>query len=147
MSAPVSRLASGLIWRCCTLAPTTWLPTLRCISLQDCDALLQELDKLAVRTAWLGPPNLGLAPLFPRPYARVMASRSRLAAQVFSAAAARHDVVFVDFSAPPHVAHFRTRRRKHFAVDGFHPNSATYRYAYTTAREMLGLQARPGLIG
>jgi hypothetical protein len=70
-----------------------------------------------------------------------------LAAQVFSAAAARHDVVFVDFSAPPHVAHFRTRRRNHFAVDGFHPNSATYRYAYTTAREMLGLQARPGLIG
>jgi len=57
--------------------------------------------------------------------------------------AARHGVVFVDFSAPAHVAHFRARRRTHFAVDGFHPNSASYKYAYTTAREMLGLQARP----
>lgn len=111
---------------------------------RDCDTLLEELGKLAVRTAWLGPPDLGLAPLFPRPYARLMASRSRAAAQVFAAAAARHNVVFVDFSAPGHVAHFRRRRRKHFAVDGFHPNSATYRYAYTTAREMLGLQPRPG---
>jgi len=110
----------------------------------DCDALLQELGKLAVRTAWLGPPDLGLAPLFPRPYARVMASRSRAAAHVFCAAAARRNVVFVDFSAPVHAAHFRARRRNHFAVDGFHPNSATYRYAYTTAREMLGLRVRPG---
>jgi hypothetical protein len=73
-----------------------------------------------------------------------MGSRSRAAARVFSAAAARHSVVFVDFSAPTHVAHFRARRRKHFAVDGFHPNSASYKYGYTTARQMLGLQARPG---
>jgi lysophospholipase L1-like esterase len=108
----------------------------------DCDALLQELGQIAVRTAWLGPPDLGLAPLFPRPYAPVMASRSRAAAQVFCAAAARHDVVFVVFSAPAHAAHFRARRRDHFAADGFHPNSATYRYAYTAVREMLGLRAR-----
>ena len=109
----------------------------------DCDSLLQGLAKLAVRTVWLGPPDLGLAPLFPRPYAWVMASRSRAAAKVFSAAAARHSVVFVDFSAPTHVAHFRARRREHFAVDGFHPNSASYKYGYTTARQMLGLQAQP----
>ena len=109
----------------------------------DCDTLLQELGRLAVRTAWLGPPDLGLAPLFPRPYAWVMASRSRAASQVFSAAAARHNVVFVDFSAPAHVAYFRKRRRKHFAIDGFHPNSASYKYGYTTARQMLGLQSQP----
>jgi len=110
----------------------------------DCDTLLQELGELAVRTAWLGPPDLGLAPLFPRPYAWVMASRSRAAARVFSAAAARHSVVFVDFSAPAHGVHFRSRRRQHFAIDGFHPNSASYRYGYTTARQLLGLQAQPG---
>ena len=109
----------------------------------DCDTLLRELARLAIRTAWLGPPDLGLAPLFPRPYAWVMASRSRAASQVFSAAAARHDVVFVDFSAPSHVAYFRKRRRNHFAIDGFHPNSASYKYGYATTRRMLGLQPQP----
>ncbi len=109
----------------------------------DCDTLLQELGRLAVRTVWLGPPDLGLAPLFPRPYAWLMASRSRAASRVFAAAAARHEVGFVDFSAPAHVAHFRKRRRKHFAIDGFHPNSASYKYGYTTARQMLGLQLQP----
>jgi hypothetical protein len=73
-----------------------------------------------------------------------MASRSRAASQVFSAAAARHDVVFVDFSAPSHVAHFKNRRRNHFAVDGFHPNSASYKYGYATTRQMLGLHRHPG---
>jgi lysophospholipase L1-like esterase len=110
----------------------------------DCDTLLQELARLAVRTAWLGPPDLGLAPLFPRPYAWVMASRTRTVSRVFSAAAARHNAVFVDFSAPAHVAYFRKRRREHFAIDGFHPNSASYKYGYTTARQMLGLRSQPG---
>jgi len=109
----------------------------------DCDTLLEELARVAIRTVWLGPPDLGLAPLFPRAYAWVMASRSRVASRVFSAAAARHGVVFVDFSAPSHVAYFRKKRRQHFAVDGFHPNSASYKYGYATARQMLGLQPQP----
>ena len=105
----------------------------------DCDILMRELDRLAARTAWLGPPDLGLAPLFPRPYAWVMAARSRAASKVFAAAAARHNVVFVDFSAPAHAAHFRKRRREHFALDGFHPNSTSYKYGYAAVRHMLGL--------
>jgi lysophospholipase L1-like esterase len=109
----------------------------------DCDILMRELGRLAARTAWLGPPDLGLAPLFPRPYAWVMASRSRAVSKVFSAAAARHNVLFVDFSAPAHVAYFSKRRRAHFAVDGFHPNSASYKYGYAVARQMLGLD-QPG---
>ena len=105
----------------------------------DCDLLMRELGRLAERTAWLGPPDLGLAPLFPRPYAWVMASRSRAASKIFSAAAARHGVLFVDFSAPAHAAYFKERRRQHFAADGFHPNSASYKYGYAAARRMLGL--------
>jgi len=73
-----------------------------------------------------------------------MASRTRSASRVFTTAAARHNAVFIDFSAPAHVAHFRKRRRKHFAIDGFHPNSASYRYGYSTARQMLGLPSQPG---
>ena len=111
----------------------------------DCDILMRELGRLAARTVWLGPPDLGLAPLFPRPYAWVMASRSRAASKVFSAAAARHDVHFVDFSAPAHVAYFRKRRRQHFAIDGFHPNSASYKYGYAAARQILGLFEPDGL--
>jgi lysophospholipase L1-like esterase len=109
----------------------------------DCDTLMRELGRVAARTAWLGPPDLGLAPLFPRAYAWVMAARSRAASKIFSAAAARHNVLFVDFSAPAHVAYFRKRRREHFAVDGFHPNSASYKYGYAVARQMLGLD-QPG---
>jgi hypothetical protein len=63
---------------------------------------------------------------------------------VFSAAAVRHNAVFIDFSAPAHVAHFRKRRRDHFAIDGFHPNSASYRYGYAIARQMLGLPSPSG---
>jgi lysophospholipase L1-like esterase len=108
---------------------------------EDCDTLLGLLRTVSDRTVWLGPPNLGLAPLFPWPYAWLMGSRSRAASQVFSAAAARHRVVFIDFSAPAHVAYLSRRRHKHFAIDGFHPNSATYQYGYATARKMLGLRS------
>jgi lysophospholipase L1-like esterase len=143
-SIVVSKPGCASIWRCCTSAATTSSPIRRYVSSRDdCDTLLRELGRLAVRTAWLGPPDLGLAPLFPRPYAWVMGSRSRAASRVFSAAAARHNVVFVDFSAPSHVAYFRKRRRDHFAIDGFHPNSASYKYGYATTRQMLGLQSQP----
>ena len=108
----------------------------------DCDTLLQALGQIALRTVWLGPPDLGIAPLFPRPYAWVMGARTRAAARVFAAAARRHGAVFVDFSAPDHVAYLKQRRRQSFAVDGFHPNSASYQYGYATARHMLGLPAQ-----
>jgi len=110
----------------------------------DCDTLLRSLARVAARTVWLAPPDLALAPLFPRPYAWLLGLRSRAAAQVFAAAAARHEVVLVDFSAPSHLAYFRKQRRNHFAIDGFHPNSASYQYVYATARQMLGLQPHPG---
>ena len=110
---------------------------------RDCDLLLHELGRLARRTVWLGPPDLSLAPLFPPPYSWVMGARSRAAIRVFSTAATQHKVAFVDFSAPAHASHFGRRRREHFAVDGFHPNSSSYKYGYAVARQMLGLEPRP----
>ena len=105
----------------------------------SCEKLMLELERLARRTVWLGPPDLSIAPLFRPPYAWVIGARSRAATAVYARSAARHHVSFVDFSAPPHSIHFRRRRDQHFASDGFHPNSSTYRYAYRSAREALGL--------
>jgi lysophospholipase L1-like esterase len=106
----------------------------------DCDALLIELARVARRTVWLGPPNLGWAPVFPVGYSWVMRARSKVAIAVFSNCAHRHGAAFVDFSAPSHATHFGRRRREHFAADGFHPNSSSYRYGYAAAREAMGLR-------
>jgi lysophospholipase L1-like esterase len=105
-----------------------------------CEALMRELARLADRTVWLGPPNLGLAPLFPPPLSWLLSLRSRAATSVFAQCCARHKVSYVDFSAPAHAVHFhRARRRQHFASDGFHPSSSSYRYGYAAAREAIGL--------
>ncbi|MEP7139760.1 MAG: GDSL-type esterase/lipase family protein [Caldimonas sp.] len=102
-----------------------------------CDVLMIELKTVARHTVWLGPPNLGLAPLFPLPYAWLMSSRSRAATSVFAASATEHGVSYIDFSAPEHAERLRRRRKQHFAQDGFHPSSASYGYGYATARAAL----------
>lgn len=104
-----------------------------------CEALLAELPRLALRTVWLGPPNLGLAPLFPLPFSWLLAARSRAAAAIFAQSAARHGVALVDFSAREHAVRFAHGRRQHFAVDGFHPSSSSYSYGYEAARRAIGL--------
>jgi lysophospholipase L1-like esterase len=102
-----------------------------------CEALMVELKQVARRTVWLGPPNIGLAPLFPLPYAWLMASRTRAATSVFADSAARHGVAYVDFSTPEHDERLRRGRKLHFAEDGFHPSSSSYGYGYATAREVM----------
>jgi lysophospholipase L1-like esterase len=109
----------------------------------ECEELMVELKKVARHTVWLGPPNLGLAPLFPLPYAWLMSSRSRAATCVFAASAAEHGVSYVDFSAPEHAERLRRGRKLHFAQDGFHPSSASYGYGYATARAVLLAPASP----
>ena len=102
-----------------------------------CESLLVELSRVARRTVWLGPPNIGLAPLFPLPYAWLMSSRSRAATSVFAASAARHGVAYIDFSTPEHGERLRRGKKAHFAVDGFHPSSSSYEYGYATARDAM----------
>lgn len=102
-----------------------------------CEALMAELKSVARRTVWLGPPNIGLAPLFPLPYAWLMASRTRTATSVFAASAARHDVAYVDFSTPEHGERLRRGKKDHFASDGFHPSSSSYGYGYATVRDAM----------
>jgi lysophospholipase L1-like esterase len=113
----------------------------------DIESLLAEMADVATRTVWLGPPNIGVVPLFPPPFSWVFAARSRAATALFARSAAAHGVAFVDFASGEHAARFADRRREHFAVDLLHPNSLSYSYGYAAARRLfdsLEEQARRG---
>jgi lysophospholipase L1-like esterase len=105
---------------------------------QDCALLLGELAELADRTVWLGPPNIGIVPLFPPPFSWVFAARSRAANALFARSAAEHSVSFLDFSSGEHAVRFKRGRGDHFAIDGLHPNSSSYSYGYAAARRIIG---------
>jgi lysophospholipase L1-like esterase len=105
---------------------------------EDCELLLAELADLADRTVWIGPPNIGIVPLFPPPFSWVFAARSRAATALFARASAAHGVAFLDFSSGEHAARFARGRRDHFAIDGLHPNSSSYSYGYVAARRIIG---------
>jgi len=102
--------------------------------------LMTELTRLADRTVWLGPLNIGLAPLFPPPYSWLLAARSHAAARVFAACAHAHGAHFIDFCASDHSNHFLRERRASFAVDGLHPSSSAYRYGYAALRAAMQRQ-------
>ena len=104
----------------------------------DCALLLAELAELADRTVWLGPPNIGIVPLFPPPFSWVFAARSRAATALFARSAAEHDVSFLDFSSGEHAVRFKRGSGDHFAIDGLHPNSSSYSYGYAAARRIIG---------
>jgi len=108
----------------------------------DCETLMVAMARIADRTVWLGPPNVGLAPLFPPPYSWLVAARSRAAARIFACSAAKHEVAFIDFTTPEHAAHLGRNRQGGFAVDRFHPSSTTYGYGYAAAREAMGIASR-----
>ncbi len=101
------------------------------------ELLLAELADVASRTVWLGPPNIGVVPLFPPPFSWVFAARSRAATALFARSALAHGVAFLDFSSGEHATRFARRRREHFAVDLLHPNSLSYSYGYAAARRII----------
>ena len=103
----------------------------------DSRLLLAELVAVAEQTVWLGPPDVGLAPLFPPPFSWLFRLRTRRAARAFAECAAAQGVTFVDFSSGEHASRFADRRQLHFAVDGLHPSSDTYRYGYAAIRRLL----------
>jgi lysophospholipase L1-like esterase len=108
---------------------------------EDCERLLVELAAFSDRVVWLAPPNIGIAPLFPRPYSWLVAARSRAANAVFAQCASRHGVAFVNLSDAEHQMRFLKARAEHFATDRFHPSSSSYRYGYTVARRAFDFKA------
>jgi lysophospholipase L1-like esterase len=102
----------------------------------DSRMLLAELAAIADQTVWLGPPDVGLVPLFPPPLSWLLRLRTRRAAAAFAACAAAQGVTFVDFSSGEHRLRF-SATPVHFAVDRLHPSSDTYRYGYASIRRLL----------
>lgn len=104
------------------------------------DALLPRLHAVGKRVVWLGPVDVGLAPLFRPPFSWWLSHRSRQAAGLFQRAARRHGVEYVGFHGSRH-SHVLTRERSQFfSADGIHPSGHGYRYAY-------GWLARSGALG
>ena len=97
---------------------------------QAAESLLPQLHGIAKRVIWLGPGDVGLAPLFRPPFSWWISRRSRQACAMFERVAREHDVEFVGFHGEPHREILARDRHLFFAQDGFHPNSHGYRYAY-----------------
>jgi lysophospholipase L1-like esterase len=97
---------------------------------QAADALLPPLRRLGRRVIWMGPGDVGLAPLFRPPFSWWLSRRSRQACALFERLASTHQVEFVGFHGDPHREVLVRDRHLFFASDGFHPNSHGYRYCY-----------------
>lgn len=92
--------------------------------------LLTRLQQLGRRVVWLGPGDIGLAPLFRPPFSWWMSYRTRLACDTFHRLATQHGVEYVGFHGDPHRLVLARERHIYFAADGLHPSSHAYRYVY-----------------
>jgi lysophospholipase L1-like esterase len=92
--------------------------------------LLTRLKQMGRRVVWLGPGDIGLAPLFRPPFSWWMSYRTRLACEMFHRLAVEHGVEYVGFHCAPHRHLLARQRHVYFAADGLHPSSHGYRYAY-----------------
>ncbi len=92
--------------------------------------LLTRLQQLGRRVVWIGPGDLGLAPLFRPPFSWWMSYRTRMACDMFHRLATQHRVEYIGFHGTPHRHLLARERHVYFAADGVHPSSQAYRYAY-----------------
>jgi lysophospholipase L1-like esterase len=97
---------------------------------QAAEALLPRLHDAGERVIWLGPGDVGLAPLFRPPFSWWLSRRSRLVGELFYRLAQKHGVDYVGFHDDHHRDVLASQRHRFFAGDGFHPNSHGYRYCY-----------------
>lgn len=94
------------------------------------EPLLLRLRHLGRRVVWLGPGDLGLAPLFRPPFSWWLSRRTEVACELFRRVALRHGVEYMAFHNAPHRHLLARERARYFASDGLHPSSHGYRYAY-----------------
>jgi lysophospholipase L1-like esterase len=94
------------------------------------EQMLDELQRVGRHVVWLGPGDLGLAPLFRPAFAWYMTRRTRQAGAMFKRIAAAHGADYVGFHDTPHRERFLEGRARFFSQDGIHPSSEAYRYCY-----------------
>ena len=108
-------------------------------------ALLRTLRRVAREVVWLGPADVGLAPLFRWPWRWWLSQRARRAAVAFEQACVDEGACFVGFHEPAHSRCFASEPQHWFAADGVHPSSAAYRYCFAWLQAcgaLSGLAAR-----
>jgi lysophospholipase L1-like esterase len=107
------------------------LRTLRLAPLEDAaDTLLARLSTVATHRLWLGPADLGCAPLFSAPFAALLSWRTQRLCGLLEQVTRRHGVEYLPFHAAAHSAIFRRQPARYFSADGVHPSAQAYRYCY-----------------
>ncbi len=97
-------------------------------------ALMHLLRRTGRHVIWLGPANIGHAPVFLPPVSWWFAWRSRKAVHTFAAAAQQHGVDFIDFCWDRAEDLFAARPDRYFANDQVHPSGSAYRVCYDMLR-------------
>lgn len=98
------------------------------------DALMRQLAPVASKVVWLGPANIGHAPVFVPPFSWWMSHRTRQAARIYAHSAQRAGATYLDFFRAGAADPFVADRQRWFAPDGIHPSAASYRYCYDRLR-------------
>ena len=97
---------------------------------REAQALLRSLRRVAPDVVWLGPADVGVAPLFRWPWRWWLSQRALRAARAFERACAAEGARFIGFHEPTHSRRFAAEPQRWFAADGVHPSSAAYRYCF-----------------
>ncbi|HEU4459129.1 MAG TPA: GDSL-type esterase/lipase family protein [Methylibium sp.] len=100
----------------------------------DADRLLRRLGReQARRCVWLGPANIGLAPVFIAPFSWWMSSRTRRVVEAIERCAHAHGARFVSFWRTRDEDPFSRDVPTWYARDGLHPSANSYRWCYRQA--------------
>ena len=111
------------------------------VLLDDTRRLLRRLPGVATRCVWLGPADVGIAPVWRLPLRLLMSRRTRNACRIFEHTARSHGVDYIGFHGPEHSAEFRREPTRYFASDGIHPRAEGYRYCYERLSRHTALEA------
>lgn len=100
---------------------------------RDSEALLRRLHRYGDAIVWMGPPNIGLAPLFVPPLSWWFSRRARRACDAFKGVAGRERAHYVDFYRQARFDTFSAAPKHFFAADDIHPSTNAYRFCYHAA--------------
>lgn len=110
---------------------------------READTMLRAVCRRARAVVWLGPANVGLAPVFLPPLSWWLSARMRRLRAVYADAARRAGVHYVDFFAERGADIFSGDVRQYYARDALHPSDAGYRHCFRVVAPLLGRLLAP----